>query len=91
MIEIPNAVPAERIIAAFYVDASAWNQGRIRYTCSLCGGSGDAGRTQNPAVHEDLRQHLKRQHRMKATSVLRSETLMDHRGAISAIKFLPWG
>jgi hypothetical protein len=84
----PSRDPAdESVIASFDIDPSAWNRGRIVYVCSLCASSGDAGPTRNPAVHEEMRQHLKRLHKMKGTSMLRSETLMDDHGAISAIRF----
>jgi hypothetical protein len=75
------------VIVTFIIDASSWDDGRIRYTCSLCGATGEAGPTGNPAVHNDLRLHLKQNHGMKGTSGLRSETVFDSRGGISAVEF----
>jgi hypothetical protein len=83
----PAALTTARVIAVFDVNPSAWDEGRIRYTCSLCRATDDAGPTRNPAVHGEMREHLKRHHGIRGTSVLRSETFMDDRGAISTIEF----
>jgi hypothetical protein len=71
----------------FAVDGKLWKEGRIRYTCSICGLSDDAGPTTNRSVHMEMRQHLKKKHRLNGTSLLRSETRLDDRGAISAVEF----
>jgi len=75
------------VLAVFSVDPSAWDHGRIQYTCSLCRLTDDAGPTRNLAVHGELRLHLKKHHEIRGTSVMRSETFLDDRGAISAIEF----
>jgi len=75
------------IVVTFIVDALAWHEGRIRYTCSICGSMDSAGPTSNPAVHNDMREHLQLNHSMKGTSGLRSETIFDSQGGISAVEF----
>jgi len=75
------------ILVTFAVDGNLWNEGRIRYTCSICGVSDDGGPTSNPAVHTEMRLHLKKKHRLTGTSLLRSETRLDEHGAIQAIEF----
>ena len=75
------------VVAVFSVNPSAWDQGRIQYTCSLCCVTDDAGPTANVAVHGELRLHLKKHHGIRGTSVMRSETFLDDRGAITAIEF----
>ena len=74
-------------IVTFEIDAALWQQGRIRYTCSLCGSSDDGGPITNRTVHTEMRQHLKKKHRLVGTSLLRSETELDEGGAIRAIEF----
>ena len=74
-------------MVTFEVDGTLWDLGRIRYTCSMCGQSDDAGSISNPAVHTEMRQHLKKKHRLTGTSLLRSETRLDDRGAISVVEF----
>jgi hypothetical protein len=86
-VTLRTTLPPVAVIAVFDVNPSAWDNGRIRYTCSLCRTTDDAGPTHNPAVHGQMRLHLKRNHKLRGTSVLRSETFMDERGAISAIEF----
>ena len=75
------------VLVTFAVDGDLWDEGRIRYTCSICGGSDDGGPTSNPSVQTEMRQHLKKKHRLSGTSLLRSETRLDDRGAISTVEF----
>jgi hypothetical protein len=75
------------VLVIFEVDGTVWQAGRIRYTCSICGSSDDGGSTRNPTVHKEMRQHLKKRHRLSGTSFLRSETRLDDGGAISAVEF----
>jgi hypothetical protein len=82
-----DRLPSQRIVATFIVDPFTWDLGRIRFTCSLCGGAHSAGPTSNPNVHADMRQHLKQKHAMRGTSLLRSETVLDDIGAISSVDF----
>jgi hypothetical protein len=76
-----------QVIVTFAVDPLAWNQGLIRCTCSLCGSTSNAGPTSNAAVHNEMRKHLKLNHRMKGTSSLRSEIIFGDLGAISSVEF----
>jgi hypothetical protein len=75
------------VVVIFEVDRGLWEEGRIRYTCSICGLADDAGPTTNQSLHTEMRQHLKKKHRISGTSLMRSETLLDERGAISAVEF----
>jgi hypothetical protein len=76
-----------QVIATFSVDPQAWSRGQILCTCSLCGSTSNAGPTNNAAVHNDMRMHLKVGHRMKGISSLRSEIIFGDLGAISAVEF----